>query len=44
LIFERDFDAAEFFIRQAIALAGQHRIDYAEAKQDLAMILAFKQG
>ena len=44
LIFERDLDAAEFFIRQAIALAGQHGIDYSEAKQDLAMILAFKQG
>ena len=44
LVFERDLDAAEFFIRQAIALAGQHGIDYSEAKQDLAMILAFKQG
>ena len=44
LVFERDFDAAEFFIRQAIALARQDRIDYAEAKQDLAMIRAFKQG
>ena len=44
LIFERDLDAAEFFIRQAIALAGQHGIDYSEAKHDLAMILAFKQG
>jgi tetratricopeptide (TPR) repeat protein len=44
LIFERDLEAAEFFIRQAIALAEQRGIDYAEAKQDLAMILAFKQG
>ena len=42
LIFERDLEAAEFFIHQAIALAKQDGIDYAAAKHDLAMILAFK--
>jgi len=44
LIFERDLEAAEFVIRRAIALTDQRDIDYAAAKQDLAMILAFKQG
>jgi tetratricopeptide (TPR) repeat protein len=44
LFFERDVEAAEFFIRRAIALAEQHGDDYAAAKQDLATILAFKQG
>lgn len=42
LIFERDLEAAEFFIHRAIALAKQDGIDYAAAKHDLAMILAFK--
>jgi len=42
LIFERDLEAAEFFIHRAIALAKQDGIDYAAAKHDLAMVLAFK--
>lgn len=44
LIFYRDLEAALFFIRRAIALAEQDGIDYAAARDDLAMILAFKQG
>lgn len=42
LIFERDLDAAEFFIRRAISLAQKEGIDYSAAQQDLAMILQFK--
>lgn len=44
LIFERDPEAAEFFIRRAIALAKQDGTDYAAAKHDLSMILAFKRS
>jgi len=44
LTFERELEAAEFFIRRAIALVEQDGIDYAPAKHDLATILAFKQG
>jgi tetratricopeptide (TPR) repeat protein len=44
LTFERDLDAAEFFIRRAISLAERDGVDYDAAKHDLAMILAFKQG
>jgi tetratricopeptide (TPR) repeat protein len=43
LTYERDYEAAEFFIRRAIALAEQDGIDYAAAKHDLAMILATNQ-
>jgi hypothetical protein len=42
LILGRDLEAAEFFIRRAIALAEQAGINYAAAEHDLAMILAFK--
>jgi Flp pilus assembly protein TadD len=42
LIFERDLEAAEFFIRRAIALAEQNEVDYTAAKHDLAMIRGFK--
>ena len=42
LIFERDLDAAEFFIRRAIALAEQNEVSYTAAQHDLAMIHAFK--
>jgi tetratricopeptide (TPR) repeat protein len=38
LTFERDLDAARFFIRRAIVLAKREGLDYREAKQDLAMI------
>lgn len=43
LIFERELEAAEFFIRRAIALAKQDGIDYGAAKHDLSTILPFKQ-
>lgn len=43
LVFERDLDAAEFFIRRALALAEEDGIDYSAAKHDLAMVLHFKQ-
>jgi TIR domain len=42
LIFERDLEAAEFFIRRAIALAEQNGVNYTAAKHDLAMIRGFK--
>jgi tetratricopeptide (TPR) repeat protein len=44
LIYERDLEAAEFFIRRAIALAEQNGLHYAAATHDLAMILAYKRG
>ncbi len=44
LIFERDLEAAEFFIRRAITLGKRDGIDYAAAKHDLDMILAYKRG
>jgi len=44
LIFERELEAAEFFIRRAIALAAQAGIDYGPAKHDLEMILAYTRG
>jgi len=40
LMFQRDLDAAEFFIRRAIALSEQQGLDYADAHHDLAMIQA----
>lgn len=43
LTLERDLDAAEFFIRRAIALAEQDGMDYPAARRDLAMVLHFKQ-
>jgi tetratricopeptide (TPR) repeat protein len=42
LILGRDLEAAEFFIRRAIALAEQAGINYPAAEHDLATILAFK--
>jgi hypothetical protein len=44
LIYERDLNAAAFFIRRAIHYAGQDEVDYAEAKHDLEMILPYVQG
>lgn len=44
LMFERDYEAAEFFIRRAIALAKKDGVDYTPAKSDLAMILSHKRG
>lgn len=40
LMFRRDLDAAEFFIRRAIEQGRQQGLDYAEAQHDLAMIQA----
>ena len=42
LIYERDLDAAEFFIRRAISIAERDNVDYPEAKHDLEMILRYK--
>ena len=42
LIYERDRNAAEFFIRRAIHYAEKDGADYAEAKHDLALVLRFK--
>ncbi len=42
LLFERDLDAAEFFIRRAISLAEDAGVDYPDAKHDLAMILSYR--
>jgi len=39
LIYERDYEAAAFFIRKAIALAAKEGIDYTAAKHDLAQII-----
>jgi tetratricopeptide (TPR) repeat protein len=44
LIYEKDYDAAEFFSMRAIALAAEAGIDYLEAKQNLAMIRSRKPG
>jgi tetratricopeptide (TPR) repeat protein len=40
---EGNLDAAEFFVRRAIALAKKSGFRYIEAEHDLAMILAYKQ-
>jgi tetratricopeptide (TPR) repeat protein len=42
LFYERDLDAAEFFIRRALALAKKDGQSYAAAERDLAMVLAWK--
>ncbi len=42
LIYERDLDAALFFINRAILLAKRAGVDYAEAKHDRDLILRFK--
>ncbi|MCA1632259.1 MAG: hypothetical protein LC802_00735 [Acidobacteria bacterium] len=42
LLFERELDAAEFFIRRAIACAKQEGVVYHEALHDLQMALYFK--
>jgi hypothetical protein len=38
LLFERELDAAEFFVRRAIVLARKQGGDYSAAKRDLALI------
>ena len=42
LVYERDLNAAEFFIRRAIHYAEKDGADYAEAKHDLALVLRYK--
>jgi TIR domain len=42
LFYERDLDAAEFFIRRALALAKQAGQRYPAAEHDLAMVLSWK--
>ena len=42
LILERELEAAEFFIRQAIASAKKKKINYTAAEHDLALITYYK--
>jgi hypothetical protein len=42
LFYERDLDAAEFFIRRALALAERAGVDYDAAKRDLQSVLTHK--
>jgi hypothetical protein len=42
LILERELEAAEFFVRRAIALAKKKKIAYTDAEHDLAMITHYK--
>jgi len=42
LVFRRDLDAAEFFIRAAIAQADRMNMPYPEAEHDLALVRRFK--
>jgi hypothetical protein len=42
LIFQRDLEAAEFFIRAALAEAKRRDISYPAAEQDLQLVLRFK--
>jgi Flp pilus assembly protein TadD len=39
LYFEREYEAAEFFIRRALALAKHAGVDYPAAKSDLQLVL-----
>lgn len=38
LTIEREYDAAEFFVKRAIALAKRDKVEYPEAQHDLALI------
>lgn len=42
LLFERELDAAEFFIRRAAAIAERDGLVYHEAQHDLQMVLYYK--
>ena len=44
LIFQRDLEAAEFFIRAALAKAKRKGIPYPAAEQDLALVLRYERG
>jgi TIR domain len=42
LILERELEAAEFFVRRAIAIAKKKKLSYSDAEHDLAMITYYK--
>jgi TIR domain len=42
LLLERELEAAEFFVRRAIAIAKKKKIAYSDAEHDLAMITHYK--
>jgi TIR domain len=42
LILERELEAAEFFVRRAIAIAKKKKLAYSDAEHDLAMITYYK--
>jgi TIR domain len=42
LILERELEAAEFFVRRAIAIGKKRKISYSDAEHDLAMITHYK--
>ena len=42
LILERELDAAEFFVRRAIAIGEASGLDYGDARHDLELIRAFR--
>ncbi len=42
LLLERELEAAEFFVRRAIAIAKKKKIAYSDAEHDLAMITYYK--
>ena len=44
LVFERELDAAEFFIGRALALAEAQGMDYAAARHDLALVRGARRG
>ena len=44
LYFEREFEAAEFFIRRALVLAKRAGVDYPAAKSDLDLVLRARRG
>jgi hypothetical protein len=44
LVYERDLEAAEFFIRRALLLAKRAGADYPAAKHDLQLVQALKAG
>jgi len=44
LYFEREYHAAEFFIRRALALARKAGVRYSAAESDLALVLRARGG
>ena len=43
LLLERELEAAEFFVRRAIAIAKKKNLAYSDAERDLAMITYYKE-